>query len=173
MEFYLESTNCLHPSQYGFRPGRCIEDITLQLTSQINNWGYCAVVYLDLQGAFDGVWHHGLLCKAARLRFRGNIIRWLQDYLSERTQSVIVHRHTSAPASITVGVPQGAALSPLLFNIMMYDLFSSDHVQSFIFADDRTVACSGSLLSDVELCMQDHLNRLSAWFAMWCFQENE
>jgi len=45
----------------------------------------------------------------------GNTLGWVQDFLKNRTQQVIVDGYTSTPSAVTSGVPQGTVLAPLLF----------------------------------------------------------
>ena len=42
------------------------------------------VVYLDLKGAFDNVWHKGLLYKLSKLNIPYKLFKWIEDYLNER-----------------------------------------------------------------------------------------
>ena len=173
LEYHLESHCLLSHTQYGFRPRRSIEDIVLQLKAQIttalSSKQYCCVVYLDLQGAFDGVWRHGLLYKLSQLGIKGNLLRWFCSYLQDRTQAVLVHGTTSSSATTTAGVPQGAVLSPTLFNVMLSDIPLHDRIATYIFADDITIACSGSSVATVESLLQEHLNTLAEWFGCWKF----
>ena len=123
LEHYLENKKLLSPFQYGFRPGRSTEQVVLQLANQVqhsvNSSEYCIVVYIDLKGAFDGIWRKGLLYKMSTLGIQGSVLSWMEDYLSGRRQSVVVHGATSGSTSSEMGVPQGAVLSPLLFNLSL------------------------------------------------------
>jgi len=143
-----------------------------QILHSVSSSNYCVVVYIDLKGAFDGVWRNGLLYKMSSLGIRGNIFSWVRNYLTGRTQSVVVHGAVSSSAPSELGVPQGAALSPLLFNIMMQDMPLDDHVQIYTFADDITLACSGEDLGEIVSNMQTYLDGLGWWFEEWKFTVN-
>jgi len=176
LEHYLENNKLLSPSQYGFRPGRSTEQIVLKLANQIqhsiNSSHFCIVVYIDLKGAFDAVWRNGLLYKMSTVGICGNLLKWVGDYLYGRRQSVVVHGVISGSAPSEVGVPQGAVLSPLLFNIMMQDMPLDDNVEIYTFADDITLACSGSDPAVVASNMQSYLDSLGWWFEEWKFTVN-
>ena len=175
-EHYLENKKLLSPSQYGFRPGRSTDQVVLKLANQVqhavNSSKFCVVIYIDLKGAFDGVWRKGLLYKMSTIGFQGNLLRWVGSYLSDRRQSVIVHGAVSKSSPSDVGVPQGAVLSPLLFNIMMQDMPLDDKVQIYTFADDITLSCSGSNIAEVTSDMQSYLDSLGWWLEEWNFTIN-
>lgn len=176
IEYYLESNNLLSPCQFGFRPGKSTEDVILMFTEQIwqclNNKKACCVIYIDLKGAFDRVWRHGLLYKASQLGVVGSTLHWLSNYLVERTQAVVVHGYTSSHKSSDIGVPQGGILSPLLFNIMLHDIPKEDDIELYIFADDITIAYTGNNTDEIEDKMQIYLDKLQSWFEDWGFLVN-
>jgi hypothetical protein len=70
------------------------------------------VVYLDIQGAFDSVWHHILIYKMINLEFETQLTRWMYNYLKDRTTSVQVGNCLSKEKPLDRGLPQGAVLSP-------------------------------------------------------------
>ena len=76
------------------------------------NW--TDVVYLDFSKAFNSVPHNRLLWKLASLDIKGNFYHWIKDFLSERTEIVVVEDAKSKPCAMTSGVPQGSCLGPLL-----------------------------------------------------------
>lgn len=176
LENFLESGYKLSPFQFGFRPGKGTEDIIIKISEQIreslSTKQACCVVYIDLKGAFDRVWRHGLLYKASQMGIVGKILRWLSDYLDNRTQSVVVHGNVSSKSNSDVGVPQGGILSPLLFNLILYDIPKEDNIELYIFADDITIAFTGQNTEIVEQTLQAYLDRLHTWFEDWGFMVN-
>ena len=68
------------------------------------------VVVLDFSKAFDVVPHQRLLHKLDHYGIRGATLNWIQHFLTNRTQKVVVDGSSSES-----GVPQGTVLGPLLF----------------------------------------------------------
>jgi len=69
---------------------------------------------MDLSSAFDTVWHEGLLYKLYAMNFPTTIIRWVTNFLTDRTTKIRSGETFSEEINIKRGVPQGAALSPIL-----------------------------------------------------------
>ena len=76
-----------------------------------------AAVSLDLTKAFDTVNHELLVKKLSSFGLANESIMWFQSYLSNRQQIAVMDDNHSTPQTITVGVPQGSILGPLLLNI--------------------------------------------------------
>ena len=77
------------------------------------------VVFVDLSKGFDTVDHNLLLGKLKSLGFSDHVdwIRsgWIRSYLSDRSQVTRVDNKYSSFKHISIGVPQGSVLGPLLF----------------------------------------------------------
>lgn len=65
----------------------------------------------------------GLLIKLNKIGIGGKLYNWVLDFLFERTFQVKIGEELSAPYNILNGTPQGSAISPLLFNLMINDVF--------------------------------------------------
>ena len=93
-------------------------------------------VFCDISKAFDRVWHKGLIKKIEGYGITGNLLRWLENYISNRYQRVIIRNCLSEKGNLKGGVPQGSVLGPLLFLLYINDI--ADNTQSFsrLFADD-------------------------------------
>ncbi|KAF2350044.1 Reverse transcriptase domain [Trinorchestia longiramus] len=93
----------------------------------------------------------GVLFKLSRCGVWETMLRWLQAYLKDRPFKVFMVGTYSSERIARSGVPQGAGLSPSLFNIMMYDtpveegICSCEYANTLIFALQRIRYNSSSL----------------------------
>jgi hypothetical protein len=94
-------------------------------------------VWIDMEKAFDKVWHDGLRLKILKAGV-GGISHWISHLLTNRTARVQLQGHTSRKASIQHGVPQGGVLSPTLFLMYINDVVENvrGDVHSSFYADD-------------------------------------
>ena len=70
---------------------------------------------------------------------RGKLLDWMNDFLSERTQQVIINGESSSKGKVISGIPQGTVLGPLLFLIYINDLPDRVNSQIRLFADDSYI----------------------------------
>ena len=98
---HLSKQELITPHQSGFRPGESTINQLLLITHNI----YRAfddtpsretrAIFLDLSKAFDTVWHEGLIYKLKANGLSGNILKILQDYLTDRKQRVLLNGKSS------------------------------------------------------------------------------
>lgn len=171
LQFELEKGNLLSETQFGFRKVRSTNDTLTILEHTIRETlikkQICIVVFIDLAGAFDRVWKMAVLFKLQKMGFRGRILGWLFSYLTDRKFKVIVEGETSNERQITSSVPQGAVLSPTLFNILLSDLAKIPEVNYSEFADDLALYYSGNDVQLVVNKVQEALSAVNDWANTW------
>ena len=169
---HLDKHRLLCTRQYGFRPGRSAADLHLLLTSEwsaaLDAEKATAVVALDIEGAFDRVWHAGLLAKLRGAGVDGPLLQLFSDYLRERHLKVLVDGQESRVQPVRAGVPQGSCLGPLLWNVYVNDLL---HLIPSMraYADDLTL--SHAFSPGEETASAQHMNatlsRIASWGSKW------
>ena len=78
---------------------------------------------IDFSAAIDRVNHLGILYKLCSVGIGGSVQSILTQFLSNRSQQVMVHGWRSKVVNVVSGVPQGSVFGPLLFLLYTSELF--------------------------------------------------
>lgn len=171
----LEKSNIIPDYQFGFRhhhgtPEQC-HRIVAFVRDTLENKKYCSGVFLDVQQAFDKVWHYGLLFKLKKL-LPTPFYLVLKSYLSERQFYVKVNNEISQIYNINAGVPQGSVLGPILYTIFTSDMPFSDNVLIATYADDTALLASSTCPIEASNIVQRELNEIEIWLNKWNIKVN-
>ena len=88
----------------------------------------------------------------------------MESYLTDRSQSMRVSSNISEPMRISMGVPQGSILGPLLFNNMVNDMLD-EHGDVLSYADDTILFATGDTQAGAMDCVISHFNRIQQWYS--------
>jgi retron-type reverse transcriptase len=172
---HLDNKNILVDIQHGFRARRSCETQLIQtvhdFAQNLDNKIQTDVAVLDFKKAFDKVSHSHLLYKLQFYGIRGDVRKWIENFLANRTQRVIVDGQASNQISVTSGVPQGSVLGPILFLIFINDIGENLNSKARLFADDCLLYRSIESPTDCAL-LQEDLNTLLLWAATWKMECN-
>ena len=154
---YLLVNELLSRHQHGFMKGRSCTTQLLEVLDcrhlvSVVRWraDNVDVVYLDFAKAFDTVPHSRMMYKLYSYGIRGKVWSWIEDYMCNRKQCVIVNGTRSSYVNVTSGVPQGSVLGPLLFLIYIIDLPDVVFNLVKLFTDDTKLFAGIRSLSDCQ-----------------------
>ena len=166
---YLDNENMFSSFQSGYRRFHSCEtaitkihnDLLIMMDKKTN----VVLLLLDLSAAFDTINHDLLINKLTKLYGISDVVlTWLKSYLSDRTFKVVVNGVSSSYCELSIGVPQGSILGPLLFIMYTRDLEKVITKYGFavhLYADDTQVyfvfdvhSANPDLLA-VRKCFQD------------------
>ena len=164
---YLDANNMLSDKQHGFRSNRsCLTQMLEHFDSifeGLTQGKDTDSIYLDFAKAFDKVDMDLLLQKLKRYGFQKRLIDWIQSFLTNREQVVVVNGVHSNSAKVLSGVPQGSVLGPLFFLLFINDLEEVVKASKVsFFADDTRVSKQIGCFEDC-LLLQTDLYSILEW----------
>ena len=137
-----------------------------EITKWVDDGSLVDVIYLDFQKAFDKVPHQRLILKL-KSHCKGNsIINWIEQWLTDRIQRVVIDGEVSRWKSVLSGVPQRSVLGPILFLVYINDLEEGVTGKIFKFADDTKLFTKTKEIGDKKK-LQDDIDKLVKWSEKW------
>ena len=153
---FLVKNKLINPSHHGFLKARscltyklcCLEDVT----KWVDEGSPVDVIYLDLKKALDKVPHQRLLLKLKAHGIGNDMIKWIQKWLIDRRQRLVVDGEVSNWKSVLSELRQGSVLGPILFLIYINDLDDDITSMVFKFAVDTKVLQIDSIYKIILIC---------------------
>ena len=179
---FLTRNELITPQQHGFMRGRsCQTNILLcleQWTKTLDDGMSVDVAYFDYAKAFDKVSHRLLKSKLRSYGIGGKLLKWIEDWLGDRKQRVVVGDAKSPWLEVVSGTTQGTVLGFLLFLIFINDLPSScgeeDESQIMLLADDTKAyqAIEDGRQRDCQGELQERIDGIARWAQEWKMEIN-
>ena len=123
----MECSGVLPTTQFAYRKGLGTCDALLcvshTLQSEFESGQEARFVQIDLSAAFDRVNRLGILYELCSVGIGGSVLSILTQFLSNRSQQVMVDGCRSKLVNVVSGVPQGSVLGQLLFLLYTFELF--------------------------------------------------
>jgi len=164
---FLES--CFSELLCGFRKGHSTQHALLRLLHlwqrALDDSNIVGTVLMDSSKAYDCLPPDLLIAKLAAYGVNHSSLLLINDYLINRHHRVKIGNSLSSFLPISMGVPQGSILGPILFNIFLNDLLLSDREAELCnFADDNTLFAIAATLAEVVAKLNIEIHDILHWF---------
>ncbi|CAF1275692.1 unnamed protein product [Didymodactylos carnosus] len=174
---HLVKNKLLWPFQSGFVAKDSTTNLLLDVVNKIKLGitanKFVRAALLDFKKAFDNVNHECLLLKLYKKGVRGKALKWIEDYLKDRTIQTMLDGKMSQKRLVTKGVPQGSILGPLLFLVYIDDLPSNIESTVRLFADDVILINHEDDPLNCALKLNRYLVRIQEWSEKWHIPLNQ
>lgn len=171
-----DENKCLIPEQFGFRTNAStvhqLVRITEIITTNFNINKVTSLMTLDIEKAFDTVWHNALIYKLIKYHIPNHLIKIIHSFLINRTFQVKIGDTLSVKHKIQGGVPQGAILSPQLFLYFINDIPKHSKTKIALFCDDTAIIAESWQQNQNNKYIQEHTNELEKYFHKWKIKIN-
>ena len=166
---YLLSRDLIVIDQSAYRPMHntqtALHRVVDSWIDNINDGLLTGVCLLDIRKCFDTINHNLLKEKLSYYGVTGTEHSWFADYLDNRSQIVFHNQSVSEKSNVSIGVPQGSVLGPILFMLFVNDISQNCNVGVCnLYADDTIVYCDATTVSDVERKLQACVSQLNDWY---------
>lgn len=165
---YIETNEILATTQSAYRAQYSCETTINYLLRDwkdaIDKGNVVVVVFLDLKRAFETVDRERMLMKLKKYGITGTELELFKNYMSDRKQKVKFKEAISGETEVSIGLPQGTALSVILFILYINDIVNVPvHGSISLHADDTSIVVKDKDLNEAIRKMNEDLERIYNW----------
>jgi hypothetical protein len=174
LDFLLDN-KLISKHQHGFLSKR---STCTQLVESLQDWVIALkknipvdITYIDFKKAFETVSHPKLIHKLSSYGIRFELLAWIQEFLKNRSQCVVIDGHFSKFVDVKSGVVQGSVAGPLLFVLYINDIIDNLVAPSTckLYADDLKLYSEINTSTD---SITSSLKHIEDWSKMWQLKIN-
>lgn len=174
LQAHVVKNKILKEQQFGGRAGRGGQQALMflhnSILTQVEEYGVCHTIFLDIKKAFDRVDVHVLTQRLLRIGIPEVIVWWLYTFLSCRRQRVKIGDDASDWVPMDIGIPQGTVVGTMLFllfvNTCPCNSEDKNGAEGAMFIDDIAMFGRGSEEAQ-KISVQKQLDELWKWSLDW------
>lgn len=173
---YVAENNLINKEQFGFRHQHStvhqIKRITNMIKRNKQQRLSTGIILMDIEKAFDSIWHDGLIYKLKNYGFPLYIVKIIKSFLAERSFKVFINNTMSSVRNIPAGVPQGAVLSPTLYSLYVADFSPRRGTDIALYADDLALLAKGKVSNAIVGKLKKSLDSCIKYYNKWKIKIN-
>ena len=176
---FVEHKHLLPDGQFAYRKnlGSCdaLLSLVCSFQSALDKGSESCAISLDFSAAFDRINHVALIYRLQLLGIGGLILNIIKNFLTARTQQVVIDGFRGSIVPVVSGVPQGSVLGPTLFILFTSDMWSQVTNPLIAYADDATLFAtidSPHERESVGASLNRDLARIVDWCRIWGMKLN-
>lgn len=173
---FVNGKAAIKPEQFGFREEHSTIQQIKRIINIINAKKDCrnstGMVLLDMEKAFNSVWHNGVIYKLHKIGTPIYLIKLIASFLKDRSFTVSVGGQQSSPRTIPAGLAQGSIISPLLYAVYTSDIEIPSNCEAGYYADDTAITTSAKQSNTIIKNLTNALTKIHKYFVKWKIKVN-
>ena len=161
------------PDQYAYRKNLSCQmamfNFIQNVQENFNKDKVTIAIFIDLEGAFDALWQKGLLYKLYSDGIYGNILKLINNILTNRKATCKVNNIQEDFNCSDTGACQGSISAALFFIYYIRDMMDDIKSKKVKYSDDGTIydSCPPELLQHLAITMSEDLSKVMKWSNKW------